>query len=163
MKFQSQWITALHAISTAFFVVSLPFASLDWKGIRSNFYRRYKWAFLPEYDDFETPVVAHPDYLSFMEACSEVLKDQSFSPSGSIESARILLVDLFQTNNAGGWAAQWSQERLQLVSDLIAACERASALPASMQEMEAFDARVLKWDSDVHPWFPAIDTSELGR
>lgn len=54
--------------------MTIPFLSFNWNRTRPNFFRRYKWAFKPEYEKFETEPVAHPDLVEFMRACLDVLK-----------------------------------------------------------------------------------------
>ena len=47
--------------------------------MRPTFYRRYKWAFRPEYDNIDTPVVGHPKLHGLMQACSEALQVTLFA------------------------------------------------------------------------------------
>jgi hypothetical protein len=42
--------------------------------MRLNFYRRYKWAFRPEYDEIEAIDVGAPKYSDFLPTCSEMVK-----------------------------------------------------------------------------------------
>ena len=39
-----------------------------------NFFRRYKWAFRAEYDNFENPAIAHPELHKFIHMCAVILK-----------------------------------------------------------------------------------------
>lgn len=38
----------------------------------------------------------------------------------------------------------------------LTACEALGWIPASLDEMELFNIGLLKWDPEVHPWFPAL-------
>lgn len=48
--------------------------TFSWSRLRPTFYRRYKWAFRPAYDNIDTPVVGHPELHGLMQACSEALQ-----------------------------------------------------------------------------------------
>ena len=48
--------------------------SFEWERMRPNFYRRYKWAFRPEYENINAPVVAQPALHEFMQACADILE-----------------------------------------------------------------------------------------
>jgi hypothetical protein len=48
--------------------------TFSWSRMRPAFYRRYKWAFLREYDIIDTPAVGHPDMLGLAQACSQALQ-----------------------------------------------------------------------------------------
>jgi len=56
----------------------MPLMSFDWARTRPNFYRRYKWAFRAEYDNFENPVVAQPELHTFIHLCGSILKVNQF-------------------------------------------------------------------------------------
>jgi hypothetical protein len=47
--------------------------------MRATFCRRYKWAFRPDYDNIETPVVGHPELHSLTQACSDALQVTVYS------------------------------------------------------------------------------------
>ncbi|KAF8061759.1 Mak10 subunit, NatC N-terminal acetyltransferase-domain-containing protein [Lyophyllum atratum] len=160
MAFQYQLLTALQAMSTAAFVASMSLLSFDWNRMRPAFFRRYKWAFRPEYDDITTPTVGHPELYRIMPVCTDVLQDELFSPSGSIELAQGILTGLVQSGSTGGWASLWATDRMQFLRGLIAACERLQGLPTSVRDIEDFDVKSLKWDVNTHPWFPFIDPPE---
>ena len=58
--------------------------SFEWERMRPNFYRRYKWAFRPEYENINAPVVAQPALHEFMQACADILEvrlQPNFYPS----------------------------------------------------------------------------------
>jgi hypothetical protein len=44
----------------------------------------------------------------------------------------------------------------QFIQNLADACEGLYALPASMIGVKSFDVGLLKWDPQIHPWFPCI-------
>ena len=90
-QFQSIFLTALQAISWAVFSVrtlrfvrrficlthlgrqvSLKKLGTSWQRMRLNCIRRYKWAFIDDYDDIEQPPVGHPNFLKFTAACSAI-------------------------------------------------------------------------------------------
>lgn len=52
----------------------MPLMSFDWQTLRPNFYRRYKWAFRDDFDNFETPLVLEPSLARFVRVCGEALK-----------------------------------------------------------------------------------------
>lgn len=54
--------------------VSMSHITFDWNRMRPTFYRRYKWAFLPDYDNIRTPVVGHPELYRLVTVCSDVLQ-----------------------------------------------------------------------------------------
>lgn len=103
--------------------------TFDWSRMRPAFYRRYKWAFQPEYDRILTPAVAQPELYKLLTVCNDVLqvccfasrwllliwsKDETFSPAASVEMAENILSGLIQSRNVGGWAGSWAPDRLQV-------------------------------------------------
>ncbi|KAF9009616.1 Mak10 subunit, NatC N-terminal acetyltransferase-domain-containing protein [Cyathus striatus] len=159
MKYKLQLLTAIQAICSALFIVTLPFISFDWNRIRPNFYKRYKWAFRPEYDNINALPVAHPELSSYMRACSGVLREEGkLAPGHSIELARAILVEMVDSGNLGRNAGEWSQDRLKFVKDLIVVCDKLQ-LPTSLEEMNTFDSTLLKWDPRIHSWFPFIKST----
>ena len=42
---------------------------------------------------------------------------------------------------------------------MIVACDNLEGIPTTFDEMNEFDASLLKWDPSVHPWFPALESS----
>jgi len=50
---------------------SMPFDSAH---TYPNFFRRYKWAFRAEYDNFENPVIAQPELHKFIHLCGVISK-----------------------------------------------------------------------------------------
>ncbi|KAG6846674.1 hypothetical protein H0H93_012529, partial [Arthromyces matolae] len=82
--------------------------------------------------------------------------DETFSPSATIKLARDILAHLVSSGSSGGWSSLWANDRLQFVKGLVEACDRLNGLPTSVAELDAFDVETLKWDVQVHPWFPFI-------
>jgi len=80
-------------------------------------------------------------------------------PSHFIELARTILLDLIATNEFGGYAELWVKDRIQFLQNLIVACDNLDGLPATSEELEGFDASLLRWDPCVHPWFPTLVSS----
>ncbi|KAJ3500829.1 hypothetical protein NLJ89_g9616 [Agrocybe chaxingu] len=156
MIYQVQFLTALQALCTASFLVSMPLMSSDWDRMRPNFYRRYKWAFRAEYDASDVPVVAQPELHMFIRTCAEIFEGGNPTPADDVELARTILTDLIVSASTGGWAGSWGQDRTQVLQNLVVVCDNLSHLPGSMEEMEAFDATSLKWDCSFHPWFPSL-------
>ncbi|KAG9318061.1 hypothetical protein JVU11DRAFT_125 [Chiua virens] len=162
-QFQSVFLTASQAISLAVFSVSLRKLGTSWQRTRLNCLRRYKWAFIDEYDDVDLPPVGHPNFLKFTAACSAIQQDCDYSPVGQIQLASVLLAQL--VDFTGGWTGPWVQERKQLshrsrddqcVQCLRDVCQSLETLPASVPEANEWDMSVLTWDPDVHPWFPFV-------
>ncbi|KAF8801418.1 hypothetical protein BYT27DRAFT_7198198 [Phlegmacium glaucopus] len=159
MVYQTHFLTAMRSICAALFKVSMPLMSFDWVQMRPNFYRRYKWAFKTDYDNSETPVVAQPELYRFMKACGESLKGGGVAPLDSIELARMILLDLINSNEFGGYAGLWVKDRIKFLQNMVVACDNLDKIPATPEEMDVFDASLLKWDPSVHPWFPTLVSS----
>jgi hypothetical protein len=47
--------------------------SLPLQRMRLNFLRRYKWAFRPAYDRFDSAVIAPPEFFKFLSAREDIL------------------------------------------------------------------------------------------
>ncbi|KAF9228847.1 Mak10-domain-containing protein [Gyrodon lividus] len=154
LRFQITILTALQAISLAVFSVSLKKISSSWQRMRLNFLRRYKWAFVDEYDDVDLAPVGHPNFLKFTTCCSAIQQDRDHSPCDQIQLAGALLAQLVTV--PGGWAGQWVEDRKQSIQCLLEVCQSLEQLPSSMAEVENWDVAKLNWDPDVHPWFPFI-------
>jgi hypothetical protein len=51
----------------------MPMMSCDWDAMRPTFYRRYKWAYKPEYNRVEAFQVPLPSLYQFIQVCNEVV------------------------------------------------------------------------------------------
>jgi len=148
------------------FLVSLPMMSCDWDVMRPNHYRRYKWAYKPEYDGIKAVPIASPNFHKFIRIRESIAQDETLdlSPANMIELARRILIKSLQTGSLGGWAESWAEARIQFVQQTLTACEALGGMPASLDEMELFNIGLLKWDPEVHPWFPSLtDEGAEGR
>ncbi|KAF9460883.1 Mak10 subunit, NatC N-terminal acetyltransferase-domain-containing protein [Collybia nuda] len=156
IHFQHQLLSALQAMAIATFVSCISQISFSWDRLRPSFFRRYKWAFRPEYDRIRIPVVASPSLSHLLPACNSLLEEEFFSPADSVATAEMILNGLIETESLGGWAGQWADERIKFLEGLIKACVGLRYLPRSMREVEDFDLSRVKWNPDVHPWFPSV-------
>ncbi|KAG5721407.1 N-alpha-acetyltransferase, 35 NatC auxiliary subunit [Termitomyces sp. T112] len=156
-KFKHDLLTAIQLISVATFVSCMVTLNFDSSRMRSAFFRRYKWAFQPEYDDISTPAVGHPELYRLLPLCADIYLDDSFSPSATIGLAREILRSLVSAGFSGGWSSLWATDRLEFVKGLIGVCDRLNNLPSSVAGLDSFDVKTLKWDVQVHPWFPFVD------
>lgn len=106
--------------------------SFSWDRLRPAFYRRYKWAFEPEYDRIRLPVVAPPSLARLMPACTALFdvsnrfravcyvlisflpQEEFFSPADSIATAEMILNGLLESGTSGGWAGLWAGDRIKV-------------------------------------------------
>jgi hypothetical protein len=51
----------------------------------------------------------------------------------------------------------------KFVQSLADACANLSGLPGSAEELDTFNAKTLKWDPQVHPWFPALSQTSASN
>ncbi|KAL4265808.1 MAK10 family protein [Pleurotus pulmonarius] len=154
IDFNVQYLTALQLISMALFSVVTRLMSFEPQRLQLNFIRRYKWAFLPEYDSITTPDSARPQFPSFLPACKEILEDTYFSPSDYIRLARKILSDLIAQPSHTNY---WHSERIKFIGETIAACDTLDALPSTTAGIRTFDTGLLLWDpTQNHPWFPTL-------
>ncbi|KAI6131168.1 Mak10 subunit, NatC N-terminal acetyltransferase-domain-containing protein [Pisolithus croceorrhizus] len=159
-QFRARYLTALQALSLALFAVTVKTMGSSWERLRLNFLRRYKWAFMHEYEDFDVPPVGHPNFLAFTTSCSVILQDKEFSPAEQAELAERLLRG--STAAPGRMAGPWTPDRMEFVSKMAELCRDLRRLPKSMDELRIWDVEQLVWDPDVHPWFPVM-RNRLGR
>ncbi|KAJ7684380.1 Mak10 subunit, NatC N-terminal acetyltransferase-domain-containing protein [Mycena polygramma] len=162
LRFQHSLLTALQAMTIPLFALSMPLMSFAWRQMYANFLRRYKWAFSQNYD-LSVPVVVPPDFDNFTHVCGRMLQDKTFSPSQSFSLAHSILIQLIESRSVGGYASLWTNDRMQLLRNLADACERLHSVPSSMAEIPSFDVGLLKWDPQVHPWFPVLDSEGAER
>ncbi|KDQ34122.1 hypothetical protein PLEOSDRAFT_1052887 [Pleurotus ostreatus PC15] len=156
IDFNVQYLTALQLISMALFSVVTRLMLFEPQRLELNFIRRYKWAFLPEYDSITTRDAACPEFSSFLSACKEILEDVYFSPSDNIRLARKILSDLIMQPSHTSY---WYSERIKFVRDTIRACDSLDALPSTTAGIRAFDIGLLLWDPTLnHPWFPTLSS-----
>ncbi|KAF8172074.1 Mak10 subunit, NatC N-terminal acetyltransferase-domain-containing protein [Pholiota molesta] len=148
MVYQTQFLTALQALCS---VSSLNAAQL---------LPPIQVAFRAEYDAFESPVVAPPELHEFIRICGYLLMEDDPVPTDYIDLARSILRGLIDAHDTGGWAGLWAPDRMQLARNLISVCDRLSGLPRTSDAMAGFDAKALKWDPVVHPWFPYLEPAE---
>ncbi|KAI6043705.1 hypothetical protein EDC04DRAFT_3138333 [Pisolithus marmoratus] len=85
----------------------------SWERRRLNFLRRYRWAFIHEYEDVDTP----PPYL-YPELQCDIAgvfnRDKEFSPAGQVELAERLLTE--SNTPPGRMAGPWTLDRMEFVS-----------------------------------------------
>ncbi|KAI6106207.1 hypothetical protein EV401DRAFT_2060474 [Pisolithus croceorrhizus] len=153
-QFRARYLTALQALSLALFAVTVKTMGSSWERLRLNFLRRYKWAFMHEYEDFDVPPVGHPNFLAFTTSCSVILQDKEFSPAEQAELAERLLRG--STTAPGRMAGPWTPDRMEFVSKMAELCRDLRRLPKSMDELQTWDVEQLVWDPDVQPWFPVM-------
>ncbi|KAL9714643.1 N-alpha-acetyltransferase, non-catalitic subunit [Leucoagaricus gongylophorus] len=138
MLYNQQVATALQSLCSSSFIMTLSLLSFNWDRTRPNFFRRYKWAFKPDYEKFDTIPVGHPDFVKFMRACLGTLKDETVSPREGIEFAARLLKDLIMNQDGvetgyatpsrlGAWADGWIGERRQFIEGLISIADNLSS------------------------------------
>ncbi|KAH7905150.1 hypothetical protein BJ138DRAFT_1106218 [Hygrophoropsis aurantiaca] len=154
LEFQTMLLTALQFISIAVYSVIIKQLTFSWQRMRLNFLRRYKWAFLPDYDNIDLPPVGHPNFLRFvsscaaipqvtpsvntsLEFCSRSEQDEYHSPCGYIQLARDILSHL--ATSPPGLAGRWSGDRVQFIISPITACDGSTTMPSTMEEVAAFD------------------------
>ena len=95
------------------------------ESMRPNFYKRYKWAFRPDYGQIYTPPIGHPDYEGFLEFCEGVIEEQERSdgeeglmevdPRGLLEGAKIVLDGMMKKRMVSPWVkARWGEEMIKV-------------------------------------------------
>ncbi|KAG6861782.1 hypothetical protein C0995_012286 [Termitomyces sp. Mi166 len=157
LRFQHSFLTALQLMSVATFVSCMVTLNFNSSRMRPTFFRRYKWAFQPEYNDIDTPAVGHPELCRLLSLCADIYLDHSFSPSATVGMARDILMNLVSARFSGGWSSLWATDRLEFVKGLIDVCDRLHGLPSNVADLNNFNVKTLKWDIQVHPWFPFVD------
>ncbi|KAF9265939.1 hypothetical protein L218DRAFT_897912 [Marasmius fiardii PR-910] len=155
MEFQQIFLTAIQLMCMAMFSIlyQLPTEN-SWITLREGILRRYKWAFKPEYDDYETPPFAHPSLETYIAEVYSMNEDVWFSPSNSFQFAHDLMEDLVKNRNSGGWAKQWEDDRLQVIQGLLNACEELG----KMRRGDSDSVKLLNWamETSSSPWFPSL-------
>ncbi len=53
--------------------------SCDWDAMRPNHYRRYKWAYKPEYDGIKAVPIASPNFYKFVRIRESIVRDKVHS------------------------------------------------------------------------------------
>lgn len=168
LKLERDWYAGLRIAWRGIFTLTSPLRR-PWREARANFYRRWKWAFVPDFDAIDVPMVCPPDYGKFMSHCTRLGMRTSKTRDGQADgvgptpdapgelfrTARDAFHDLLgkHLTSAGGLLVEDQRRMAQITME---ACERLSDAPATMAEVESFDQRRLKWDSSVHPWLPAL-------
>ncbi|KAI9069479.1 Mak10-domain-containing protein [Trametes sanguinea] len=156
LSFQAEHLTALEMISTALVSLTAGYITSPWRRISLNFVRRYKWLFNP---DFERLPPAHPipDLRSFPNALKDLLLDELYSPSASLELAQNILVNLAESSH--DWLGYWEADRKEYLRNMAEGCDRLKRIaPANLRELPNFDLSLLKWRPEVHPWMPTSDS-----
>lgn len=52
--------------------------NFDSNRMRPAFFRRYKWAFRPEYDNINTQTVGHPELYRLLPLCADIYLVRSY-------------------------------------------------------------------------------------
>ncbi|KIM61115.1 hypothetical protein SCLCIDRAFT_16178 [Scleroderma citrinum Foug A] len=154
LQFRARYLTALQAISVALFCVTHKSLGAPWQRMRLNFMRRYKWAFLHEYEDIDPPPLGHPNFLKFTSNCAAIWQDNDISPAGQIELAERLLTEC--ETAPGRMTGPWSQDRIEFIAKMVQICRNLRVLPRSMADVQTWNMRQLQWDPELHPWLPLI-------
>ncbi|KAI6046740.1 Mak10 subunit, NatC N-terminal acetyltransferase-domain-containing protein [Pisolithus marmoratus] len=153
-QFRARYLTALQALSLALFAVTVKTMGSSLERLRLNFLRRYKWAFVHEYEDIDIPPVGHPNFLTLTTNCRAILQDKEFSPAEQVELAERLLTE--SDTPPGRMAGPWTLDRMEFVSKMAGVCRDLKGLPKSMDSLQTWDVGQLVWDPDVQPWFPIM-------
>ncbi|KAK0458604.1 Mak10 subunit, NatC N-terminal acetyltransferase-domain-containing protein [Desarmillaria tabescens] len=156
LQFQKQFLTAIQIMSIAMFSVMGPLLPFDWKRMKPNFLRRYKWAWLPQYEDVCVPPVGHPELYKFLPSAQEISEDNFYSPSESFGFARGIISQLIESTLCNDWAGQWRDERRKFLRVLATTCDNLAGLPGSMRDVPSFNLKTLHWDPRHNPWFPSL-------
>ncbi|KAF7777691.1 hypothetical protein Agabi119p4_3763 [Agaricus bisporus var. burnettii] len=156
MIYNQQLTTALQALCASLFIMTIPLLSFNWRRTKPNFFRRYKWAFKPEYEQFVTEPVGQPDLAEFMRVCLGILKNGvTSSPREGIEFAVGLLRDMLTGSNEpvlGAWAQCWIGERREFIEKLISVAEGLFAVvPAERNRSSLNGALTILSSSPSHP------------
>ncbi|KAL1746476.1 Mak10 subunit, NatC N-terminal acetyltransferase-domain-containing protein [Schizophyllum fasciatum] len=173
LRFERDWYAALRIVWTGVYMLTSPLRR-PWQDVRANFYRRWKWAFVPDFDAIDVPLACPPDYDRFMVHCARMtrsaLPSEGCTPSEGtpqracdgpgvlFRAARDALVNLEEKHltSSGGL---WVQDQRRMVQITTEACERLAEAPSSIADIPQFDQRRLKWDASVHPWLPKMAPS----
>ncbi|PFH53575.1 hypothetical protein AMATHDRAFT_73372 [Amanita thiersii Skay4041] len=164
-EYQRKFLTALQLISSACFLATLPMMSCDWDRMRPNYYRRYKWAFQPEYDEIKAACIGAPNFYKFIRICLETVQPEALNPMPveMVILAKMTLNNILDHGSLGGWAGLWTRERAQFIRRTAEICEELSDLPASYEDMEMFNIGLLQWNPERHPWFPSLSRTDADK
>jgi hypothetical protein len=68
MEYRHRLLLALGATCSALFLLTRVLVPLDWEETQYAFYRRWKWAYRPDYERIRAAPVAHPDLYEFIQS-----------------------------------------------------------------------------------------------
>ncbi|KAK7438437.1 N-alpha-acetyltransferase, non-catalitic subunit [Stygiomarasmius scandens] len=168
LQFQRIFLTAIQKMCEAMFsllVKSNISRPQPWSQTRQNLMRRYKWAYLDRYEDYETAAVATPpDLRQYLIEMSQVVEDEWSSSSDAFSMAQSILADLIEAESSksdstgsacvGGWAADWKDERLKVLQILVETCESLRGVKGKSSNPK------LAWDPSKSLWFPLINNDQ---
>ncbi|EAU81853.1 hypothetical protein CC1G_06064 [Coprinopsis cinerea okayama7 len=163
MQFKLQLSKAIQGLAKGSLLATLPSQTPDWDALRPNFFKRYKWAFRPDYDITTSHPVAHPEMEDFMVFCEEVVAmGDKINPRQYVDTARGILEEMVEGKSVSPWVSgedTWCEATSQFIRGLKDACDRLAELPTSLAAMDSFDLKRLRWDVGRGSglWFPAIE------
>ncbi|KAF8638818.1 hypothetical protein AX17_001876 [Amanita inopinata Kibby_2008] len=157
-EYQRDFLTAVQLLAAVSFAATLPMMSCEWDRMRPNHYRRYKWAFRPEYDGIKTIPVASPNLYEFIHACIKLVQNEAPEVilRDTVRLANTILRELLDSGSLGGWAGSWTRDRVRFLQQTLIVGETLVDLPRSSKELETFNVGQLKWNPVAHPWFPSL-------
>ncbi|KAH6919217.1 Mak10 subunit, NatC N-terminal acetyltransferase-domain-containing protein [Coprinopsis sp. MPI-PUGE-AT-0042] len=173
-QFKSHLSSALCSASKGFLFLTLPMLSkVDTEALRPGFYKRYKWAFRPDYGQIQAGPVGHPDLEGFLEFCEEVIEEQEsgdgvveINPGAEIERAKTALDDMMERAIISPWVkGKWGEDMKKALKAVEAVCSQSlsAEIPTSGKELELFDVKRLSWDPKAQPWFPSVGRVQTGH
>lgn len=68
MEYRHRLLLALGATCSALFLLTRTLVPLEWEETQHAFYRRWKWAYRPDYERIRATPVAHPDLYEFIQS-----------------------------------------------------------------------------------------------
>ncbi|KAI0317487.1 Mak10 subunit, NatC N-terminal acetyltransferase-domain-containing protein [Amylostereum chailletii] len=161
LAFDRPFLAALREMCRAMFVVTIPLITCSGERLLLNHRKRYKWAFLPQYEHVSAAIAPLPDHDAFLSDCAAALEDEAFSPSATFERAAQLFQELQSV--PPGSASQWHAERLTLIQDLSdIARGLAACAPTTLADVLTLDQRQFDWNTNGHRWFPGVRAPVAG-
>ncbi|PCH38539.1 Mak10-domain-containing protein [Wolfiporia cocos MD-104 SS10] len=157
LLFQSGLGLALQYMGVAMCVLTNEPPAFPLRRMELNHLKRYKWAFLPEYDDL-CPALPVPELSFWQEDIVDISGNAELAPQNAIKRAIKALMSLIISRVGREYAADWDDDRQTFLHQLLEVCKNLEQkLPAIHSAAAGRSANLaFKWEGRSHPWFPDI-------
>lgn len=156
MQFLYDFLTTLKYMCMGMGILTARRVASASRRLSLNFVKRYKWLFRPEFDELPDARPL-PEITAMLDILQQEATDPDNAPSSLFQLAAEGLANILNSSRCDDGARQWADKRRAFIQRLAEVAQRlGETTPTSLEDLETFDLKTLRWDPSYHPWFPTV-------